>query len=144
MKHKVKTNWIGGLALEAQIEDHKVVMDAKVEVGGENRGASPKKLMLSALTGCTGMDVLSLLKKMRQEVTFFNVEAEATLTEEHPIHYGDIVLSYTIEGTGLDQAKVNKAINLSMERYCGISYMLGKAANITYRLKIKENAEAVE
>lgn len=136
MKHEVKTFWKEGLALESTIGDHNIMMDAKPEVGGTNRGPSPKKVMLSALTGCTGMDVLSLLKKMRQDITDFNIHAEADMTSEHPMHYNKINLVYQVEGNNLDEVKVRKAIDLSMERYCGISYMLGKAADITYDLEI--------
>lgn len=141
MKHKITTQWKNGMVLESTIGDHTITMDAKPEVGGENKGASPKKIMLSALTGCTGMDVLSLFKKMRQEVTYFNIKAEADLTEEHPVHYGSIRLFYTVRGENLDESKIKKAIDLSMERYCGISYMLGKAADISYDLKINTGAE---
>jgi len=85
-KHIIKTEWKGDLAFEADINGHKVMMDAPIEGGGTNLGPSPKKLMLVALSGCTGMDVVSILKKMRVEVEKYSVEVQGDVTEEHPKH----------------------------------------------------------
>jgi putative redox protein len=138
--HTVETNWIDGLAFTTTIGDHSINMDAKPEVGGRNLGPNPKRLLLSALTGCTGMDVVSLFKKMRQEVEDFSINASAELTEEHPIHYKRIHLKYKVTGTNLDENKVKRAVELSMERYCGISHMLGKATELDYSVEIEELA----
>lgn len=140
--HTVETKWVDGLAFSTTIGDHSINMDAKPEVGGRNLGASPKRMLLSALTGCTGMDVVSLFKKMRQDVEDFSIDASAELTEEHPIHYKSIHLKYKVSGTNLDENKVRKAISLSMERYCGISYMLSKATNLDFSVEIEELATA--
>ncbi|MEQ8359187.1 MAG: OsmC family protein [Cytophagales bacterium] len=136
MEHKVSTKWTEGLSFESDVSGFKVAMDAKPEVGGQNKGPSPKRLMLSSMTGCTAMDVISLLKKMRQEVTDFEIEAEARQTDEHPKHYDKIHITYKFKGNNLDEAKIKKAVNLSLEKYCGISYMLGKAAKIDYDIVI--------
>ncbi|QNL21105.1 OsmC family protein [Hyphobacterium sp. CCMP332] len=137
MEHKVNTKWTEGLSFKSDVSGFNIVMDAKPEVGGQDMGPSPKKLMLSSMTGCTGMDVISLLKKMRQEVTDFEIEAEARQTEEHPKHYDKIHITYKFKGNNLDEAKIRKAVNLSLEKYCGISYMLGKAAKIDYEIVIE-------
>lgn len=137
MEHKVKTQWRDGLTFDAEVVGFKMTMDAKSEVGGQDRGPNPKPVMLSALTGCTGMDVASLMKKMRQEMTEFSIEASAQMTDEHPKHYGSIHIIYRFKGNNLDESKVKKAVDLSIEKYCGITYMLGKTAKITYDIVIE-------
>ncbi len=137
MEHKVSTKWTDGMSFESDVAGFKVVMDAKPEVGGQDKGPSPKKLMLSSMTGCTAMDVISLVKKMRQDVTDFQIEAEARQTEEHPKHYDQIHLTYKFKGNDLDESKIKKAVDLSLEKYCGISYMLGKTAKIDYDVMIE-------
>jgi putative redox protein len=93
--------------------------------------------MLSALTGCPGMDVAALLNKMRQDVTDFSMEAKANMTDEHPKHYDKIHITYKFKGNNLDESKIKKAVDLSMERYCGVSYMLSKAAKLSYDIVIE-------
>jgi putative redox protein len=83
----VIANWLGNMAFEAEVNGHTLVLDAIPEVGGENRGPRPKPLMLAALAGCTAMDVISILKKMRVPVEKFNVRAQGDLTDEHPKHF---------------------------------------------------------
>lgn len=136
MEHKVSTQWKDGLAFESDVVGFNLTMDAKAEVGGENKGPNPKTVMLSALTGCTGMDVASLLKKMRVDVTDFQMNASATMTDEHPKHYNSIHITYQFTGKDIDENKVKKAVDLSMSKYCGITYMLGKTAKITYDIVI--------
>lgn len=137
MEHKVQTNWKDGLTFESDVVGFKITMDAKPEVGGRNLGPNPKPVLLSALTGCTGMDVASLLKKMRQDVTDFSMEAKANMTDEHPKHYDQIHITYKFKGNNLDESKIRKAVDLSMERYCGVSYMLSKAAKLSYDIVIE-------
>lgn len=137
MEHKVSTQWKDGLTFESDVVGFKMVMDAKPEVGGQDRGPNPKPVMLSALTGCTGMDVASLMKKMRQDVTDFHIDASAQMTDEHPKHYGSIHIIYKFKGNNLDEAKLKKAVDLSIERYCGITYMLGQVAKITYDIVVE-------
>jgi len=136
MEHKVSTKWKENLAFESDVVGFKINMDAKPEVGGQNTGPNPKPVMLSALTGCTGMDVASLLKKMRQDVTDFSIDASAHMTDEHPKHYDTIHLIYRFSGKDLEESKVKKAVDLSIEKYCGITYMLGQVAKITYDIVI--------
>ena len=136
MKHTVDTLWEGNMKFDAVVSGHHVIMDALPAVGGNDEGARPKELMLAALAGCTGMDVISILGKMRVEPTYFNVRVEAEMTEEHPKHYTSMHIIYEFKGENLDMEKLQKAIDLSQERYCGVSYMYRKAMEITNEIKI--------
>ena len=131
------TNYIGGMAFETQLGNHTLVVDADPQFGGEEKGPLPKPLLLNALTGCTGMDVVSLLKKMRVEFSDLSIKIEANLTDEHPKYYNKIHLIYSIRANEEDRAKVEKAVNYSQERYCGVSFMLAKAAELTYEIDLK-------
>jgi putative redox protein len=134
MSHKIKSNFIGGMAFETDMDGHKIVVDAYPEFGGENKGPSPKPLVLTSLSGCTGMDVVSLLKKMRVDYENFSIEIDASLTEEHPKYYDKIHVVYAIKVKPEDEAKVKKAVDLSQERYCGVSYMLSQSSELTYEI----------
>ena len=138
MKHKVETSWKGEMKFDAVVSGHHVVMDALPEVGGNNSGPRPKELMLASLAGCTGMDVVSILKKMRVELESFNVVVEADVTDEHPKHYTRMHLIYEFKGKELDLEKLNKAVELSQDKYCGVSAVYRKAMHVTYEIKISE------
>jgi putative redox protein len=132
----IKVNWLENMAFEAEVNGHKIIIDAAEAVGGENRGPRPKPLMLIALAGCTGMDVVSILKKMRVEVDTFNVVVEGDLTEEHPKQFSQMRVIYEFKGKDLPMDKLEKAVNLSEERYCGVSAMYKKAIGITTEIRI--------
>jgi putative redox protein len=136
MSHKAEVKWTSEMAFEVEVNNHKFMVDADENVGGQNLGPRPKALTLAALGGCTGMDVISILKKMHVEPKYFNVSVEAELTDEHPKYYNKIHLTYSFKGDGLPLDKLDKAITLSQERYCGVTAMLSKAAEITYEIKI--------
>jgi putative redox protein len=133
---RVKVNWLENMAFEAEVNGHNIIIDAAEPVGGENRGPRPKPLMLVALAGCTGMDVISILKKMRVEVEGFNVVVEGELTEEHPKQFSQMRVIYEFKGKDLPIDKLEKAVNLSEERYCGVSAMYRKAIGITSEIRI--------
>lgn len=136
MKTEVTTEWTSGMNFISDIDDHKIVVDAKAEFGGEDKGPTPKKLLLSGLAGCTGMDVISVLKKMRQKYTFFNIKIEAEMTEEHPKYYNAFHITYLFKkADGLDEAKVKRAVELSQDRYCGVSYMFKQFASLDYSIE---------
>lgn len=124
------------MQFEAMVGGHSLVMDAKEESGGNDAGPRPKELMLAALAGCTGMDVVAILKKMRVELKGFNVRIEAELTEEHPKHYQSMHIIYEFEGNDLDEDKLKKAIELSQDRYCGVSAVYRKAMPVTYEILV--------
>lgn len=124
------------MKFDAVVSGHHVVMDALPQVGGNDEGARPKELMLASLAGCTGMDVVSILKKMRVEPAYFNIRVEAEMTEEHPKHYTAMHIIYEFKGENLDIEKLQKAIDLSQERYCGVSFAYRKAMEITSEIVI--------
>lgn len=134
MKNKVDVTWTGEMSFEADVNGFKLALDADEKVGGQNKGPRPKPLTLASLGGCTGMDVISILKKMRVEPSWFNVEVEGELTEEHPKYYHKIEVTYMFKGENLDLEKLEKAVNLSQERYCGVNELLKKGALITNKI----------
>lgn len=138
MNDKAVCNWIGNMAFETNVEGHTFNIDADQMFGGENKGPRPKPLVLAALAGCTGMDVVSILKKMKIEPEYFNISVDGELTEGHPKYYHKIHITYIFKGKDLPLAQLEKAVNLSQERYCGVSAMLGKAAQLTHEIKIEE------
>ena len=135
---KIKINWLENMAFEAEVNGHRIMLDATEAVGGENRGPRPKPLMMVALAGCTGMDVVSILKKMRVEVEGFNVMVEGDLTEEHPKQFSQMRIVYEFKGRDLPLDKLEKAVELSQEKYCGVSAMYKKVFGITSEIKIIE------
>ncbi len=137
MNNKINVAWTGDMAFEAETNGFKIKLDADESVGGKNTGPRPKPLTLVSLGGCTGMDVISILTKMRVKPDYFNVEVTGELTEEHPKYYNKIHIVYTFSGDELPMAKLEKAINLSQDRYCGVSEMLRKVATITHEIVIK-------
>lgn len=127
------------MAFEAEVSGHKIVLDAGPHVGGENSGPRPKPLMLAALGGCTGMDVISILGKMRIEVDSFNVIVEGELTDEHPSHFTKMHVIYEFTGKNLPLDKLKKAVELSEERYCGVSAVYKKALELTSEIRVTES-----
>ena len=116
--------------------NHWVIMDGKKRFGGAEGGAGPMELVLIALGGCTGMDVISLLRKMRITYSDFRVTMDTERADEHPKVYTDIVLHYHFTGQDLPMEKLEKAVSLSQETYCAVSAMLIKAVNITYEIHV--------
>lgn len=137
-KQEVKVNWLENMAFEAVVNGHKIRIDAAEPVGGKNRGPRPKPLMLTALAGCTGMDVVSILKKMRINLDDFNVTVEGDLTDEHPKQFYKMNVIYEFKGKDLPLEKLKKAVSLSEENYCGVSAMYKKAIEVTSEIKIVE------
>ena len=135
MKKSMNINWKQNMAFEMEIDGHSLVIDAAEEVGGQNLGPTPKPLLMASLGGCTGMDVISLAKKMRQDVESFEIEMEADLTEEHPMRYTDIKMIYKFKGKNLDRKKLEKAVSLSQNRYCGVSATLD-SVNLSFEVVI--------
>jgi len=138
MSAKVEIKWTEDMSFEANVNGHKIIIDADEKVGGKDRGPRPKPMMLLALGGCTGMDVVSILKKMRVELDGFHVDVEATMTDEHPKYYDHFTITYTFKGKDLPMAKLEKAVNLSQERYCGVSEMLRKSSTIEHKIVVTE------
>ncbi|WP_167616908.1 OsmC family protein [Maribellus sediminis] len=138
MKHVVDMSWTDKVAFEADMDGHKVIVDATEEAGGSDLGPRPKKLMLSALAGCTGVDVIMILKKMKVVPEAFNVIVEADVTEEHPKHYDKMKVIYQFKGKDLPYDKLEKAIKLSEEKYCGVTAVYKKAMEMETEIRIVE------
>lgn len=135
-KASVSTKWIDNMAFEAEVNGHKFLIDAAEANGGQNKGPRPKPFMLTALAGCTAMDVISILKKMRVTPEYFNVKVEGGLTEEHPKHFFKMHVIYEFKGKDLPMEKLQKAVNLSEERYCGVSALYKKVIEMTSEIQI--------
>ncbi len=118
--------------------NHAVVLDSKRDVGGFESAPSPMELLAISLMGCTAMDVISILKKMREEVVDFRIFFEGKRAEEHPKVFTEIKLIYQFKGKNLKYENVKKAVELSQEKYCSVSHMLKKAAKIEYEIRIIE------
>ncbi|OHD15599.1 MAG: osmotically inducible protein C [Spirochaetes bacterium GWB1_59_5] len=133
--HEISCAWKGELAFTAEVNGHQILLDADEAFGGKDEGARPKPLILASLAGCSGMDVVSILKKMREPVSWFNMRVRGELAEEHPKMYTAIKIIYEFKATdGLKDENVRKAVDLSQERYCGVSALLKKAIPVDYEI----------
>jgi putative redox protein len=127
----ITTVWKENMVFESDNPSGETLfMDAPDE-GIENKGLRPKALMLSSLAGCSGLDVVSLLKKMRAEVDDFKMVVHGELTEEHPRYYHKVVIAYHFYGSDLQEDKINKAVKLSVDQYCGVMEMFRQFAKVT-------------
>ena len=138
MKETITTKWLSDLAFEAEVDGHKIYMDSSMEHGGKNTGPRPKPLMMIALAGCTGMDVAAILKKMKVDFEEFSVEVEGDITEDHPKRFEEMKVIYRFKGKDINRKNVEKAVNLSVTRYCGVSANYEKAFPITHEIIIEE------
>ncbi|HKM94796.1 MAG TPA: OsmC family protein [Prolixibacteraceae bacterium] len=136
MKQETLMKWKGNMEFETELFGHKLTLDASPESGGENKGTRPKVLMLTALAGCTGMDIISILKKMKIKPDEFNVRVDGYLTEDLPKQYEKMHIIYEFKGENLSEDKLRKAIDLSQEKYCGVSALYKKAIELTYEIVI--------
>jgi len=127
----VTTVWKENMLFESDNPSGEILfMDAPDE-GIENKGLRPKAMMLSSLAGCSGLDVVSLLKKMRAEVDDFKMIVQGDLTDEHPKYYHKVHVEYHFYGSNLQLDKINKAVTLSVDRYCGVMEMFRQFAEVT-------------
>ncbi len=127
----ISTKWKGGMAFESNNPSGlNFTIDASPDDGGEGAGFRPKELMLSSLEGCSGLDVASLIKKMKLEVDDFHIETIANLTDEHPKYYDSVVIEYHFHGNNLNEGKLQRAVDLSVEKYCGVMEMFRRFASL--------------
>ena len=132
-----------GMRFDAEAgSGHHVTLDAAEHGGGYNEGFRPMELLLVGLAGCTGMDVISILRKKREPVTGYEVHVTGIRAEDHPMVFVDITVEHIITGHQIQPEAVARAIQLSEERYCGAGAMLGKVAHLTHTFHIVEAAEA--
>lgn len=135
MENSIQTKWKTNLAFDSEVGGHHVITDAPVSVGGDDSGASPKKLMMVSLAGCTGIDVVAILKKMRVEIEDLRITVEAELTDEEPSLYSAMHIIYDFKGDKLPHEKLKRAVELSQDKYCGVSMMYKKIMDITWEIK---------
>ena len=135
----ISVNWVDGMLMVGKSHSgHSITMDGPPEIGGENLGVRPMEMLLLGVAGCTMIDVVTTLKKMRQDLTNFETKLSAERADEHPKVFTDIHIQFIVKGQDLDPKKVEKAITLSAEKYCSASIMLGKTASITHDFEIVE------
>ncbi|HTM94070.1 MAG TPA: OsmC family protein [Flavisolibacter sp.] len=132
MAHKVETQWMGKMQFNALVNGHTIVMDGPEKVGGEDNGPIPKPFVLTALSGCTGMDVVSILRKQGIEVNDFNIVVTGEISKPHPIVYTSIHLIYEFKGNEAYKEVVLKAVTDSQEKFCGVSNMLKRILPVTW------------
>ena len=135
----ISVKWIDGMLMVGKSgSGHAVVMDGPPEIGGENLGVRPMEMLLLGMTGCTVIDVISTLKKMREDVVDCQTQVSADRSEEYPKVFTNIHVHFVLRGKQLNPSKVDKAIKLSAEKYCSASIMIGKTAIITHDYEIIE------
>lgn len=135
MTQEIKCSWKDEMAFDVEVSGHVITIDADAQFGGQDRGPRPKPLLLVSLAGCTAMDVVSLLKKMRVNFEDLTVNVGGVLTDEHPKYYKKIHVTYIVKGQDIDKAKVEKAVILSQDRYCGVSAMLRQVSDLTHEIQ---------
>lgn len=134
---KTITKWVEALAFDATADSgHTVRIDTSVEGGGLGSGMNPKKMLLASLSGCSAMDVVDILTKMKVAFTKLEIEAEAEQTEEHPKVFKYINMVYRVDVLPEDMDKVKRAAALSHDKYCGVSAMLAKHCTINYSIEL--------
>ncbi len=136
---ETRLRWAGEAAFIGETSTgHTVVLDGPPEGGGRNLGPRPMEMLLLSMGACSSYDVVSILKKSRQEVIDCDVQINARRAEDHPKIFTDIHLHFTVTGKGLSEKNIERAIQLSAEKYCSASIMLGAMANITHDFEIIE------
>ncbi len=141
MNETIETKWAGNMAFESNIDGFLLKMDTDAQFGGTGYGPRPKPMVLAALSGCTGMDVISILAKKRVPVRSLNIRATGEIRETHPKSYSRIHLVFELtgenfEGDQLVHEKVERAIQLSYENYCAVSAMLRQSVEITHDIRL--------
>lgn len=131
MANHITTTWKGNMKFEStNPSGHNLFIDAGPESGGKGDGYRPKALMLSGLAGCSGLDVAALIKKMKLDVDDFKIEIHANLTEEHPKYYDKVTVDFHFYGNNLNEKRLQKAVDLSVEKYCGVMEMFRHFADV--------------
>jgi putative redox protein len=135
----ISVNWVDGLLMVGKSDSgHTITMDGPPESGGENLGVRPMEMLLLGVAGCTMIDVVTTLKKMRQDLSHLETKINAERATDHPKVFTNIHIQFILKGQNLDEKKVDKAITLSAEKYCSASIMLGETATITHDFEVIE------
>jgi len=139
MTHDIETQWMGKMQFNALVNGHTIVMDAPERVGGEDNGPIPKPFVLTALSGCTGMDIAAMLRKANKEVTDLTIKVTGTISKKAPIEYVAIHVIYMFRGDAANEAAALEAVTASQEQYCGVSSMLKKIMPVTWEVHYNNN-----
>lgn len=132
-----RISWAGGMSFTGESGwGNKIIMDADPKVGGQQQGPKPTEMLLFALAGCTGMDVVSILRKQRQEFRSLTIDVTGEQPDQFPKPFHTIQITFTLSGVNLDPDKVAEAIHLSESKYCSISQTLKEQSSITTRFEI--------
>lgn len=138
MKHEIETQWMGKMQFNALVNGHTVIMDAPERVGGEDNGPIPKPFVLSALSGCTGMDIIALLRKQDKPVDDFSMKVSGEISKQAPIEYTAIHIRYDFRGKESSRDAALGAVTTSQEKLCGVSHMLKKILPLTWEVNYNE------
>lgn len=138
MQHNITSVWKGKNRFETELDGHTIVIDTDVEGGGENAGPRPKKLLLVAAADCSGMDIVNLLRKMRIEVSDLKIHVSGNARDEDPKYYTEMKVEYEFTGKELPLAKLQRIVELSFDKYCGVIGLFLKAIPVTYEIKVNE------
>ena len=133
-QHEIETQWMGKMQFNTLVNGHTIVMDAPERAGGEDNGPIPKPFVLTALSGCTGMDIAAILRKSGKEVDDLNIKVAGELSKQAPMTYTSIHLVYEFKGNPENQEAALNAVNDSQNKFCGVSFLLKKAIPVTWEV----------
>jgi len=137
-QHEIETQWMGKMQFNSLVNGHTIIMDAPEKVGGEDSGPIPKPFILTALSGCTGMDIVAILRKAQKEVKELNIKVTGELSKQQPIEYVAMHVIYDFKGDESCKDAAMDAVTVSQEKYCGVSHMLRKALPVTWEVIYNE------
>ncbi|MBE0676577.1 MAG: OsmC family protein [Bacteroidales bacterium] len=138
MNDSVSLSLKGNMSFDVLVNGHRMVIDSSASSGGNDEGPRPKSLMLVALGGCTGMDMASILRKMRVPFEGLSVKVDGNITEDHPRHFDKMHITYIIKGKDLPADKVEMAAKLSQDKYCGVTFSYKASIEITHEIVYEE------
>lgn len=133
-QHEIETQWMGKMQFNSLVNGHTIIMDAPEKAGGEDTGPIPKPFVLTALSGCTGMDIIAMLRKAGRQVNDLDMIVTGELSTHQPIEYIAIHVKYIFKGDELYKEAAMHAVTVSQEKYCGVSHMLRKALPVTWEI----------
>ncbi len=136
MKRSIELNWLKDLVFEVDSEGHKIMIDADMENSGNPRGMRPKPLMMVSLAGCTAIDVVDILNKMRVTIEGLSIKVDGDIRDELPKDYLAMHVTYIFKGKDLPLDKLQRAVELSKDKYCGVSATLVRAIEMTYEIQV--------
>lgn len=138
MTHEIDVQWMGKMQFNALVNGHVIVMDAPEKVGGEDSGPIPKPFILTALAGCTGMDIAAILRKANKNPADFDMKVIGEISKHAPIEYIAIHVIYDFKGAAENKEAALNAVTDSQEKYCGVSSMLKKALPVTWEVNYND------